>query len=216
MALGINYEAAEGGSIQPIVKYDSRAGRVFRIDRVDGKDKPVDITNGFKAVFDMAHIETGFIHFANNSAPHFSVTLLGTTPAARPTPEHKPGIRVMVKLSGPCGGDVRELASTAKAFLRGFDALHDEFVAGLAANPGKLPVVVIKETIAIVTEGGGQKSTNYSPVFAIERWIDRPADLVYVPRAAPAAAAPAGAPTTGSTKVGAPAQAAPAAADDFG
>ena len=44
MALGVNYEAADGGDIMPIIKYDSRSGRTQRIDRVDGENKIVDIS----------------------------------------------------------------------------------------------------------------------------------------------------------------------------
>ena len=218
MALGVDYTAAEGGDNMPIIKYDSRSGRTHRIDRVDGKDNIVDITSKFKAVFDFENVETGFILFGTGSAPSFSVTRLADgKPAVRPTPDHKPGVRIMVKLHKDCGGDVRELASVAKAFLRGIDELHNAYTAGVAQNAGKLPVVVIKETIPVVTEGGGQKSTNYSPVFEIIGWAPRPADLVYKPKHAHPAQGAQGAPHTGSTKVGAPA--APAAApagDDFG
>jgi hypothetical protein len=227
MALGVNYETADGGDIMPIIKYDSRSGRVQRIDRVDGdsNSKIVEITKTFKALFDFENVETGFIEFATGGAPSFSVTRLADgKPAVRPTPAHKAGVRIMVKLHKDCGGDVRELASVAKAFLRGIDELHNAYLEGvkLPANAGKLPVVVIKDTIPVTSEGGGQKSTNYSPVFDIVGWAPRPADLVYVPKHA--ASAPAhgarGAPHTGSTQVGAPPPAAPPAAaaqaNDFG
>ena len=210
MALGVNYEAADGGEIMPIIKYDSRSGRVQRIDRIDGESKITEITSKFKAVFDFANIETGFIEFGTGSAPSFSVTRLADgKPAVRPTPTHKPGVRVMVKLHKDCGGDIRELASVAKAFLRGIDDLHNAYLKGLGSHQSdELPVVVIKETIPVTTEGGGQKSTNYSPVFEIIGWVKRPADLVYTPKHATAPAGAQGAPTTGSTKVGAPAAAA--------
>ena len=153
----------------------------------------------------------------------FSVTRLADgKPAVRATPDQKAGVRIMVKLHKDCGGDVRELASVAKAFLRGIDELHNAYMEGVKSNAGKLPVVVIKETIPVVTEGGGQKSTNYSPVFEIVGWAARPADLVYTPKHGPSAPAQGaqGAPQTGSTRVAAPAAAAaPAAqpaADDFG
>lgn len=222
MALGINYEAASGGDFTPVVKYDSRSGRVTRVDRVDSKDVPVDITKSFKAVFDFPNIETGWIHFATGAPPSFSLSLLSSgVQASKPTDQHKPGVRIMVKLSKDCGGDVREIASTAKAFLRGIDALHNEYEAQKGSHPNQLPVVVIKDTVPIVTEGGGQKSTNYSPVFEIVGWVNRPTDLTYTPKQAVAQAAPAAnarqaAPTTGSTVAAAPAASAAVAADDFG
>ena len=64
---GFSTEMSGGGDFTPIVKYDSRAGRIFRVDRVQTNDgfvsDPVDITQGFKAVFDFENIEVGWIDF---------------------------------------------------------------------------------------------------------------------------------------------------------
>jgi len=216
MAIGINYEAASSGDIIPIVKYDAKAGRMFRRDRVNGENEQIDITRSFKAVFDFENLETGFIDFNTGGAPSFALAHIDSKSkvTSPPTPGHKPGARVLVKLTKECGGDVRELASTAKAFLRGIDAAHDAYVSGAAANPGKLPVFVLKDTIPITSEGGGNKTTNYSPVFELVSWAARPSDLTYVPRATEAATETKAshAPTTGSTKVSAPV----ADEDDFG
>jgi hypothetical protein len=69
-------------------------------------------------------------------------------------------------------------------------------------------VVIMSDTLPITSEGKGQKSTNYAPVFTIEKWVARPADLVASPRGpstakaeAPARATP---PSTGSTRASAP------------
>jgi len=218
MAIGVSYEAAGGGDIIPIVKYDAKAGRMFRRDRVNGENDIVDITRSFKAVFDFENLETGFIDFNTGGAPSFALAHIDSKAkvTSPPTPGHKPGARLLVKLGKECGGDVRELASTAKAFLRGLDAAHDAYLAGAAANPGKLPVFTLSDTVPITSEGGGNKTTNYSPVFELVSWAPRPSDLTYVPRAAaatvaaPAASAP---PATGSTRVAAPVV---DAEDDFG
>jgi len=214
MAIGVSYEAAAGGDIIPIVKYDAKAGRMFRRDRVNGETDVIDITRSFKAVFDFENLETGFIDFNTGGAPSFALAHIDSRAkvTSPPTPGHKPGARMLVKLGKECGGDVRELASTAKAFLRGIDAAHDAYLAGAAANPGKLPVFTLKDTVPITSEGGGNKTTNYSPVFELVAWAPRPSDLTYIPRgnapttSAPQASAPAGSPpSTGSTKVTAPA-----------
>jgi hypothetical protein len=126
--------------------------------------------------------------------------------------------------SADCGGDVRETSSNAAAFLKGFDDLHSLYEAGKAANPGKLPVVVLKTTMPITSGSGDKKSTNYQPVFEISGWAPRPKDLVHVAKgssqstATPTTASPASAPSTGSTQVSAPAakQLEPAGAEDFG
>lgn len=217
MALGFNFSSGGGNmaDIIPIVKYDARAGRMMRRDRVNGEYDSVDITRNFKAVMDLENIETGTINFNTGGAPDFAVARLGTQPPAPPSADHKPGVRMLVKLGKDCGGDIRELASTARVFLRGLDDLHTAYVEGAKANPGKLPVVSLKDTVAITTGEGARKSTNYAPVFEITGWVARPTDLVYTPKARSAAPATGGstaAPSTGSTPVAAPA----ASEDDFG
>lgn len=228
MAFGFNYESS-GGDIIPIVKFDARAGRFFRIDRSDGVNNPVDITTSFKAVMDFENIEVGFINFPAGSAPEFKVAPIGQPMPENPGGKFRQGIRMMLKLGKDCGGDVREIASTAKAVLGAFDACHTAYLAGLKENPGKLPVVALETTIPIVTQGRDEKgnavkTTNYAPVFKIASWVDRPADLVFSPKnggdAAPAPvqavhAAPASPPSTGSTQVPPPAAAA-SSEDDFG
>jgi hypothetical protein len=214
MALGLNFASAgSSGEIIPIIKFDCRAGRMFRRDRMNGETVQVDITRGFKAVMDFENIETGWIDFDTGGAPAFAVTKLGSTPLAQPTPKHKPGVRLLVKLGKDSGGDMRELASTAKAFLRGIDDLHTAYEAGKAANPGKLPVCELTDTVAITSGEGAKKSTNYAPVFSIVSWVARPADLVWKPKAvfeaAPAQAAEMPPQLTPSASAG-------ASDDDFG
>jgi len=232
MAFGFNYESS-AGDIIPIVKFDARAGRFFRIDRSDGVNNPMDITGSFKAVMDFQNIEVGFIHFPAGAAPEFKVAPIGQPTPANPGGKFRQGIRMMLKLGKDCGGDIREIATTAKAVLSAFDTCHTEYMAGSKANPGKLPVVEISrdkngnlEIVPIVTQGRDEKgnpvkTTNYAPVFKIAGWVDRPADLVFSPKnggdavPAPAQTAPASPPSTGSTQVSAPA-AASSSDDDFG
>lgn len=209
MALGINYESTGGGDFLPIVKYDARAGKMFRVDRVNGESTPVDISRSFKAVFDLEHLETGWIDF-ETGAPQFAMSVLGSGPKPeKPSDSFREGVRFIVKLGKDCGGDVREFASTAKAFMRGLDKLHDEYKAAASANGGKLPVVALEDTVAITSGEGARKSTNYAPVFKIVSWVARPDDLVHKERSSAAKATTP--PSTGSTKV-----AAPSDEDDFG
>ena len=217
MALGINYESSTGGGedIVPVVKYNAKAGRWTRVDREDGTNNEVDITRNFKAVFDFENVQVGSISFATGKAPDFCVVKHGERIPQPPTSEHKDGIRILVKLHNDCGGDVRELASVAKAFLRGIDALHNDYLAGSKSNPGKLPVVVMSDTVPIVSEGAKGKSTNYVPKFEITSWANRPVDLTDMPRVSAAAQGNTRnetPPSTGSTKVAPPSS----SDDDFG
>ena len=210
MALGFNLGGGGGGNFLPIIKYDARAGRLFRVDSEDGVKTSVDITRNFKAVFDFDNVETGWIKFAAGSAPEFKMVPLGSDEGEKPSDEYKHGLRMCVKLGAEVGGDCRELAGTSVAFLGGVDALHDLYVAGVKENAGKLPVVVLDETVPIESGSGSKKSTNYRPVFSIAAWVSRPKDLVANSRsAAPAAAAPTPKsipPSTGSTRAAPPAQ----------
>lgn len=216
MALGLSNASA--GNFLPIVKYDARAGRIFRVDREDGVSIPHDITRNFKAVFDFENLEVGYINFDTGSAPDFVLVPHGSPLPERPSDKHRQGLRITIKLSAECGGDVRELAGTANVLLSGFDALHDEFLAGAATTAGKLPIVILRDTVTVESGQGAKKSTNYRPVFEIIGWAPRPKDLL--PRgavnAAPQKAPPARAPATGSTVVSAPQRPAPAyaAAED--
>ena len=64
MAFGGFFDGVgEGGSFLPIIKYDSRSGRLSRRDRENGENSDVDITRNFKAIFDFENVEIGFINF---------------------------------------------------------------------------------------------------------------------------------------------------------
>jgi hypothetical protein len=217
MALGMTYGGGGNENIVPVVKYDARAGRLTRVDRtIDGTGgyvtTNVDITNTFKAVLDMENIEVGYLKFKPGVAPEFMLVPHGQKMPDKPADtDFKQGARFMLKLHASCGGDIREMAGTAAAFMRGFDQLHTDYEAGKAANPGKLPIVTLVTTEAVTTGSGQTKSTNYQPQFAIAGWAPRPSDLVFIPKMAgekPAAAQEkpaekAAAPSTGSTVVGA-------------
>lgn len=181
MALGLQTESG-GGEYTPVAKYDARAGRMFKIERAQDsagnwQTNNVEITTGFQAIMDMENIQVGWILFASGIAPQFTLVPLGDPLPQKPSENHKQGFRLMMKLGKSSGGDVREFASCAKAVIGAIDALHDEFSRGRAANPGKLPVVSLTGTVPVVSQGKGQSSTNYAPVFVIKSWIERPPEL---------------------------------------
>lgn len=210
---GFSTSPSEGGEFLPVVKLDSRSGRVFRIDRenIGGEwvKSEVDITKTFKAVCDLENLQTGWIDFQTGGAPVFALAQVGEPLPAKPTPNAKNGVRFMLKLSKDCGGDkpIRELASSAKAFLGGVEKLYLDYQAGAKDNPGKLPIVILEDTVPVKTGSGDKSSTNYAPVFKITGWAPR-GDLVFQPKNGATAAAPAtqqsGPPSTGSTRVEAP------------
>ena len=200
----------EGVNFLPIVKYNATSGRIFNRDRSGGEYHETDITRSFKAIFDFENVEIGWSDFTNG-VPDFRLVRYADG-GSIPKPAEgnfKRCVRFVVKLSKECGGDVREFASNAGACLDGVKKLKDAYDAGVKANPGKLPVVSLADTVAKTSSGGALKTTNYVPVFEITGWVNRPDDLVYqarsssTPAAAPSSSTP---PATGSTKVAAPAE----------
>lgn len=182
MALGLQTESGGGGDFTPIVKFDARAGRMFRVDRTqDGggqwQTENVEITNGFQAVFDLENIEVGWFLFAAGVQPQSETVKIGQALPARPNDQFKQGFRLLMKLGKDLGGDVREIAATSKAVIGAMDELHSAYEADKAANAGKLPVVALKGSKAIVSTGKGQSSTNYAPIFEIVKWVGRPPEL---------------------------------------
>jgi len=197
-----------GADFLPIVKFDSRSGRISRRDRANGETTEVDITKTFKAIIDFPNVEVGFINFSTGGAPDFRmVRLADGVSIDNPGDGYKRGVRFILKLSKECGGDVREFASNAAAFLDGAKKLADAYNEGVKSNPDKLPVVVLKDAVAKTSGEGARKSTNYSPVFEITGWVPRPSDLVYKARGSstnPTETSISSPPSTGSTKVSAP------------
>lgn len=182
MALGLNTGGEGGGDFTPVLKYDARAGRAFRVDRSQDaggawQTDNVEVTNGLTMVMDLENIQVGWLLFASGVAPQMTLVPLGSPLPPKPSDQHKQGFKMLLKLGKSSGGDVREFAATSKAVLGAVDEIHTAYLSGLKDNPGKLPVVALTGTKAIESKGQGQKSVNYAPIFEIKSWIDRPAEL---------------------------------------
>lgn len=166
----------------PIIKYDARAGRIFRMDRSQDasgswQTNQVEITQGFQAIFDLENIETGWLNFPAGGAPDIRTVKIGNPLPERPSQAHRTGFRVHMKLGKSSGGDLREMAANAQVSIAGMDALYDAYIAEVQNNPGKLPIVALEKTIPVTKTGNGQSSTNYQPVWKITGWAPRPDEL---------------------------------------
>lgn len=230
MALGLS-TGGSGGDIKPFVKYDAKAGRLFRADRHQQSDgtyasETTEITDAAQMVMDLANIRVGWIHYSSQG-PVRRLVVLGKE-AIPPRPEDKgadgrpvfkQGFEVDLLLNKEANGGnaaPRVLGSAAGCVIEAMDALHDAYTTATEAKAGKLPIV----KIAGVSPVKSGQSTNYKPNFAIVGWIDRPAALN---EGATAPAPTQSAPATGSTVVAPPSQpaqvpqqAAVADASDFG
>ena len=226
---GFSTEPATGGDFLPIIKYDARAGRILRVDRVDQGGgnfvrQETDITDRFLAMADLENVEVGWINFPQGGAPHavlvpFNPTNLKLPP--QPSDQHKNGIRFLVKLHASCADgtpEVREVMTTAKAALNGIEALVQEFLT--ERNAGRhldeLPIIKLGSVTPIKTGSGSKTSTNYTPKFVAVGWNKRPSTFVFSPKDGPRPV-PAGqaqaqtnggqqAPATGATRAAPPQQ----------
>jgi hypothetical protein len=224
MALGLS-SGGSGGEIRPYVKYDAKAGRMFRIDRVQGSDgqyqtDQVEITNTVQFVADLANIRVGWINYTAQG-PIRKLVVLGKEPIpARPDDKNsegklafKQGFELDILLNKDSGGGPsRILGSAAGCVIDAMDELHDAYSAAPEPKAGKLPVV----KIASVSPVKSGQSTNYKPIFQIVSWVDRPAALAFEESIRAANSAP---PATGSTVAPPPPPQVPqpaASASDFG
>lgn len=193
MAIGIQTEGG-GGNFTPLVKINAKQGRVWRVDRTqDGSGgwttDEVDITNDFQFVPDLENMEVGWMLFVAGQAPDLRMVPLGQPFPDRPSGgEHRQGVRLKLKLGKTCGGDLREIAATAKTILGPIDKLHDDYLAGAKSNPGKLPQVRMTTMKKIDTKTQHGTNTNFEPVFEIVSWVDR--ERAFPPEAAEAATEP--------------------------
>lgn len=230
MGLGLQTGGA-GGEIKPFIKFDARAGRMFRVDRTQSaggqwESNEADISRDFTAIFDLANIRVGWVNFTPQG-PIQRMVVLGKEPIpARPNdvtaegkPAFKQGFEFDLLLSkGNGGGPVRKFGSSAGCVIEAIDALHDEYSGSPEARDGKLPIVRLVDTKAVKA---GQ-STNYKPIFQISGWVDRPAEMAGTPAPSTKPTATATPPSTGSTQAPppqarlAPQPAAAMDASDFG
>jgi hypothetical protein len=183
MAFGLPQR--DNSDFLPIVKIDAKAGRVFRMDRLNGEDKPtaVDITNPPpRFAVDFGTLEIGFIHFDANG-PDFRLAPVEGTPPEMPVEKdekgrfkHRQGFRL--KLYGKRSLDgVRELSSTAVCVVQRIEDLYLRYKQSPEASSGRIPVVELTGFVPVVT-GKVAKTTSYAPLFKIVDWIDRPSDVL--------------------------------------
>ena len=224
MALGLStVGGGDGGGIKPYISFNAKAGRMYRIDRVQGSDgnfssEEHEITDIVQFVADLANIRVGWMHFSSQGPVRRMVTLGKEPIPARPEEKDEKGKYVfkqsfeidllLNKDSG--GGPARIFSSSAAMVIDAMDKLHDTYSGTPEAKAGKLPVVKVASVTPIKSAHG----TNYQPTFQIVSWVDRPAALAAEGTTAPAATPP----STGST-VAPPPAAVPqpaASASDFG
>ena len=177
----LNLEPRSNADFLPYLKFNGRAGRWYvRTDT--GEEKEV---SPLTAIFDLANIKTGWIHFAEGMAPN-AVWDDGPTREA-PSPNHKRGFSVNV-FSPKLLGGLREFSSNSNGSIIAVKELYAEYerqTAGMAYSAGHQPVPVV--TCERVDPVKTRLNTNYQPVLRIVKFVPRPHEMR---GAAPPAAPP--------------------------
>lgn len=177
MALGIQTESS-GGDFLPYIKYDARAGRMFKAESVqtaNGFDRTmVDITQDAVFAADLENIQVGWLDFPTGTAPIRALVHVGEALPPKPTEKARQGIELHVW--GQKLGGWRVLSSNAQAVTQAIDGLHNQFLIAPERKQNLMPVIRLTGAVPVKSQGGGKVSTNYSPIFAIEGWIPRPAE----------------------------------------
>ena len=173
------------GDFREIIKFDARAGRLFRIDRDMNNDKTqVDITSPqVRFAVDFGTLEAGWMMIGvQGPVRHMVPYHPGVEMPAKPTdkgedgkPLFKPAFWTLV--AGQSVGGVREFASSAGVVTNVMDELHQRYLGSPEAATGKIPLVSIVSTTPVTSGRGTNKSTNYAPVFEIVGWVDRLPDM---------------------------------------
>jgi len=149
----------------------------LRVDRDEMNRSFVDITENFRALIDMERLEIGWMLFGHGTAPDMRLFPVGMPWPAAPTALHRRGLRAVMQLDPAAGGGVRELCSTAGAFLRAFDSLHDAWLAGREERPGHLPIVGLNGFTPLRGAPASLTKVSFQPEFAILGWAERPGAL---------------------------------------
>jgi hypothetical protein len=189
MAFGLNVPKA--GDFADIIKYDARAGRLFRVDfdQVANTKVNVDITTPApKFALDFGSMQVGYIKFTSDG-PDFKTVPLGSALPDQPQDKddknrrlYRAGFKIAVY--GRALNGIREWASTATCVLDVIDDLHKKFLAASQAAAGQIPIVEMTKTIPLTFGKGTRASTNYAPCFVIAGWTDRVPEMG--PRTVPA------------------------------
>jgi hypothetical protein len=169
--MGLGKRKTGGGEIMPLFKYDARVGRFYTQDRVyeygEWRTVQNDVTDDLVVVFDLKHIEHGWIRFPKGAPPETKLFSLNEDIGDAPSDEHREGLRVLARLDGETTW--RELLSTAAGLWVGLDALHDAYLEGVKEHPDQLPAVQLADVKENKIQGGG---TSCTPIFEITGWTD--------------------------------------------
>lgn len=195
--MGLNISTGGGEDFKPYLKYNAKAGRYYA--KKDGSE--VEVTNP-AFVADFSNIKTGWFYFAAGMAPSIVYDPDLSTPAPKPSENHKKGFELEVYSQATLGG-VCVFSSTSGIVGGAINEIYEQYEKEKDANAGMLPVIQCEG----VTPEVGKHGTNYKPNLKIAKWIPRPAEFgntvkaQTAPAGATSVAAPQPAPVSQASSV---------------
>jgi hypothetical protein len=181
------------GDWLPIVKFDARSGRLFRMDKNEsGQSVPTEIPYGTTFGVDFGTLEAGYVYFSLTQGPMRQMTPYyeGATIPPQPT-ERDDQNRILyrsgfyIKIIGNAfmtddrgNGAVREWVSNASSLLNAMDDLYNRYRIAPEAAQDQIPIVAITGVNTIRTGSGQRATTNYAPIFEIRGWAPRPIPML--------------------------------------
>lgn len=165
--MGLNISTGGGEDFEPYVKYNAKAGRWYA--KKDGGEVEV---NNPAFVADFANIRTGWFYFAAGVAPSIVYDPDLSTPAPKPSENHKKGFELKVFSQNTFGG-VCVFSSTSGIVGGAINDIYEQYEKEKSANAGMLPVIQCNG----VTPEVGKHGTNYKPNLSIAKWVPRPAEF---------------------------------------
>jgi len=188
MGLGLSIGGSEtlGSDFLPLVNYNAKAGRLKYSQRVEvnGRWEKQEEDVSFQQpafVADLENIQVGWLFFRAGVAPVRALVKIGQP--IPPCPLGDYGVDERGNAAKPKQGfalrvldgnrTVREFSSNANAVLGAIDSLHSQYEAAPEKAQGLVPVVQFQGA----TEVKGKHGSNYTPNFAIIKWVPRPEEL---------------------------------------
>lgn len=157
-------DITSGGSYDPIVKYNAKAGRwTLRVSKDDERDVDSPVF-----VADFENVKKGWVKFIEGMAPDEQLVSVDEPLPQQPSVDHKKVIVVRLFSESAFGG-VAKFSPTSMHALNALSTLYGQYVEGKQA--GKLPVVKFAGTESMKDKMG----TNFKPIFEIVKYVDRPA-----------------------------------------
>jgi hypothetical protein len=157
------------GDFSPWLKFNGKSGRWY--NRADSGEE-LEVTD-LTAIFDLATIKTGWIHFTEGEPPQ---TVWDTNGAVTSKPANMAKAKrgFLVSVFAPKLGGLREFSSTSNgAIIAVRDLYNNQFENAPERLEGKVPVVKCEKILPVKSKFG----TNYEPVLKIVKWVDRPPGL---------------------------------------